>query len=168
MPRLHAIELLPDDAGEDVVRRSWQALRDAGLPSMLDHRGSTNTPHVTVIEVPAISAADEALALDLLGRLLPAPVALAGLAVLGGERVTLARLVSVPDELVAAVLQLRAATDGHPHQGWLPHVTLGRRIARGDLPAALDALGDVEVADAPVVLARLRRWDPAAQAVREL
>ena len=53
MPRMHALELLPDDAGRDVVRRDWQALRDAGLPSQLDHRGATNSPHVTVADVPA-------------------------------------------------------------------------------------------------------------------
>ena len=40
MPRMHALELLPDEAGCDVVRRDWQALRDAGLPSQLDHRGA--------------------------------------------------------------------------------------------------------------------------------
>ena len=37
MPRLHALELVPDDAGDAAVRRDWQALRDAGLPSQLDH-----------------------------------------------------------------------------------------------------------------------------------
>ena len=59
MPRLHAIELLPDDAGRDVVRRDWQALHDAGLPSQLDHRGTTNSPHVTVVAAPALTAADD-------------------------------------------------------------------------------------------------------------
>ena len=53
MPRLHALELLPDDDGEAAVRADWQALRDAGLPSQLDHAGETNTPHVTVVAVPA-------------------------------------------------------------------------------------------------------------------
>ena len=71
MPKLHALELLPDAAGEAAVRRDWQALRDAGLPSMLDHTGATNTPHVTVIAVPAIAADDEALAVELLAPLLP-------------------------------------------------------------------------------------------------
>ena len=74
MPRLHALELLPDAAGEAAVRRDWQALREAGLPSMLDHAGATNTPHVTVVAVPAIDGADEARAVDLLGPLLPIAV----------------------------------------------------------------------------------------------
>ena len=63
--------------------------------------------------------------------LLPVAATLSGLAVLGGARVTLAQLVEVPDEVLAAVLTLRAGTSGHAHPGWLPHVTLGRRIPRG-------------------------------------
>src|SRR6478735_2891076 len=57
MPRLHALELVPDRAGQDLVRRDWQALRDAGLPSQLDHHGATNTPHVTVVSAPVLPEA---------------------------------------------------------------------------------------------------------------
>ena len=67
MPRMHALELLPDDAGVDVVRRDWQALRDAGLPSQLDHRGATNTPHLTAVAAPALGPADEERAVELVG-----------------------------------------------------------------------------------------------------
>ena len=49
MPRLHALELVPDDAGDHAVRRDWRALHDAGLASQLDHPAATNTPHVTVL-----------------------------------------------------------------------------------------------------------------------
>lgn len=165
MPQLHSLELLPDDAGAHAVRRSWQALHDAGLPSMLDHTGASNTPHVTVIAVPSISADDERLAVDLLGPLLPIPAALSGLAVFGAEQVTLVRVVDVPDEVVAAVLRLRGATRGHLHPGWLPHATLGRRIPRARLQEAVDAVGTT---DAPFTLGGLRRWDPSRDAIRPL
>ncbi len=165
MPKLHALELLPDEAGEAVVRRGWQALHDAGLPSMLDHTGGTNTPHVTVLACPVIDDAAEALASELLAPLLPVRVEVSGLLVLGGERTTLARLLDVPDEVVAAVLRLRAATSGHQHHGWVPHVTFGRRITRADLPVAMAAVGHAEES---VVLTSLRRWDPEANAVRAL
>ena len=69
MPRLHALELIPDAAGESAVRRDWQALRDAGLPSMLDHTGASNTPHVTVIAVPGITKRH----LTALRKAIPAP-----------------------------------------------------------------------------------------------
>lgn len=159
MPKLHAIELLPDAAGEAAVRAGWQALRDAGLPSMLDHTGASNTPHVTVIAVPTIGADDERRAVDLLGALLPVSAGLSGLAVFGRDRVTLARVVDVPDELALAVLRLRGATTGHAHPGWLPHATLGRRIPRADLQRAIDAVG---LGDVPLTLTGLRRWDPDA------
>jgi hypothetical protein len=165
MPRLHALELVPDDAGEDVVRRDWQALRDACLPSMLDHTGGTNTPHVTVLALPAIDAAQEQRAVELLAPALPVVVRPSGIAVLGGEKVTVARLLDVPPQLTRAVLSLHREQPGERHSGWLPHVTLGRRIPRADVQRALDAVG---YADATVALVGLRRWDPEQQAVRRL
>ncbi|MFC7360989.1 2'-5' RNA ligase family protein [Nocardioides astragali] len=164
MPRIHAIELVPDAAGCDVVRREWQALRDAGLPSWLD-RGATNTPHVTLVAAPALGPQDEERATELIGTLLPTEVRVAGIALLGGNRVTLVRVVDVPDELARAVLDLRADVPYVQHPGWLPHVTLARRISRSDVPAALEVLGHD---DASLRMTMIRRWDPEAEIVREL
>lgn len=165
MPRLHALELLPDDAGAAAVRRDWQALRDAGLPSMLDHRGSTNTPHVTVVASPEIAPEVEQVAADTIGRLLPLAAPTSGLALLGGERVSLVRLVAAPDDLVQAVLDLRERLADQPHPGWLPHVTLARRLPRDRAPEALAVL-DARTDD--LVLTSLRRWDPDADRVSTL
>jgi hypothetical protein len=165
MPRMHALELLPDDAGVDVVRRDWHALRDAGLPSQLDHRGVTNSPHLTAVAAPALGPDDEERACELVGALLPVDVRTSGIALLGGVRVSLVRLVEVPDDLVRAVLELRRHVVGVQHRGWLPHVTLARRIARSDVPAALDAIGHDE---SVLTVTTLRRWDPEAEIVREL
>lgn len=165
MPRMHALELLPDDAGCDVVRRDWQALRDAGLPSQLDHRGATNSPHVTVVAAPALRAEDEQRAVELVAALLPVQVRPAGVALLGGARVSLVRVIDVPDALVRAVLDLRGGVPDVQHVGWLPHVTLARRLDRADVPAALEAVGHE---DAVITLASLRRWDPDAGIVTTL
>ncbi|WP_134765917.1 2'-5' RNA ligase family protein [Nocardioides sp. 1609] len=167
MPRLHALELVPDAAGDAAVRADWQRLRDAGLPSMLDHRGTTNAPHVTVVAVPAIADPDEARAVDLLGALLPLTVRASGLALLGGVQVTVARLLDVDDAVVRAVLDLRAsmATSPERHRGWLPHVSLARRVPRERTQEVVDALGPGEVA---LTLTTLRRWDPEAGTVRTL
>ncbi len=162
MPRMHALELLPDDAGADVVRRDWQALHDAGLPSQLDHRGTTNSPHVTVAAAPALGPLDEEHAVALLGPLLPVEVRTGGIGLLGGSKVSLVRLLDVPDALVRAVLDLRAEVPDVQHVGWLPHVTLARRISRVDVPAALEVLGHRDVV---LSLATLRRWDPGAGTV---
>jgi 2'-5' RNA ligase superfamily len=165
MPRLHALELVPDTAGEAVVRRDWQALHEAGLPSMLDHTGETNTPHVTVLALTAIDDELERRAAALFRAVLPIVVRPSGIAVLGGEKVTVARLLDVPPALTHAVLALRDDVGGEHHPGWLPHLTLGRRIPRRDVQRALDA---VEYADAEVTLVGLRRWDPELGEVHAL
>ena len=165
MPRMHALELVPDAAGCDVVRRDWQALRDAGLPSQLDRHGATNTPHVTLVAAPALRPQDEERARELVGTLLPMELRVAGVALLGGSRVSLVRVVDAPDELVRAVLDLRTGVPDVQHPGWLPHVTLARRIGRADVPAALEVLGH---GDASLRMVTIRRWDPDAEIVHEL
>lgn len=165
MPRMHAFELLPDDAGCDAVRRDWQALRDAGLPSQLDHRGATNSPHLTVLAAPALDADDERRAAELITPLLPVEVRAAGIALLGGNRVTVVRVVDVPDELVRAVLDLRSGVRDVQHVGWLPHLTLARRIDRADVGRAIEVLGHDDVV---VSVTSLRRWDPDAEIVTSL
>lgn len=165
MPRLHALELVPDDAGDVAVRRDWQALRDAGLPSQLDHPAATNTPHVTVLALPELSEEREALATATLGPLLPVRARMAGLAVLGGPKVTIARLLDVPEALARAVLDLRKGVEGERHPGWLPHVTLARRVPRAFVQQVVDVLG---YPDVPLTLTSLRRWDPELGEVRAL
>jgi hypothetical protein len=163
VPRLHAFELVPDDAGREAVLRDWQALRDAGLPSQLDHKGMTNTPHVTLVAAEALPP--DALAAELVGPLLPARVRVAGVLLLGGTRVTVARAIDVDDAVLDAVLRLRAGAGDLQHRGWLPHLTLGRRIRRADVPTALEVIG---TADVELALAGLRRWDPDAGTVTDL
>jgi len=157
MPRLHALELVPDDAGLEVVLGDWRALRDAGLPSQLDHNGGTNTPHVTVVAASSLSAQALELAGELLAGLLPIRARASGLLLLGGQRVTVARALDVGDEVVRAVLQLRQLVDGPQHDSWMPHVSLARRVPRADVGRAVDVLGHVDV---ELVLTGLRRWDP--------
>ena len=48
------------------------------------------------------------------------------------------------------------------HAGWLPHLTLARRVPRERVQEALDVLG---WDDAVLTLTELRRWDPDAGAV---
>ncbi len=165
MPRLHALELVPDADGDAAVRRDWRALHDAGLASQLDHPAPTNTPHVTVLALPAIDRVVESRATDLLGSLLPSAVRSSGLAVLGGTKVTLVRLLDVPGSLTRAVLDLRDDAGGERHPGWLPHVTLARRMPRDQVQRAIDVLG---YDDLELTLTTLRRWDPERHEVRAI
>ena len=88
-----------------------------------------------------------------------------GLALLGGSRVSLVRLFDVPDDLMRTVLALREAVPHRQHPGWLPHVTLGRRIPRTEVGAAIAALRHDPV---PLRFTELRRWDPDAGTVRTI
>ena len=157
MPKLHALELVPDEAGRDAVRRDWQALHDAGLPSMLDHTVASNAPHVSIVSAAALP--DEAIdvAAARLGSLLPVRARAAGLLLLGGERLTVARALDLDDDVVRRVLAVRVQVPGRQHDGWLPHVTLARRVPRADAQRVVDLLG---YADVSLTLTELRRWDP--------
>ena len=157
MPRLHSLELVPDDAGQDAVRRDWQRLRDAGLPSQLDHGSATNTPHVSVVSAPLLPDAAIDVAHARLGSLLPIRARAAGLLVLGGARVTLARAVDIDDDVTRRVLAVRVQVPDRQHVGWLPHVTLARRVDRALIQQMIDVLGHEDVV---LTLAEVRRWDP--------
>ena len=156
---LHALEMVPDDAGMDAVRRDWQALRDAGLPSQLDHKGPTNAPHLTVVSAPELPEAAIDVARARLGGTLPVRARAAGVLLLGGERLTVARAVDLDDDVVRKVLAVRVQVPDRAHVGWLPHVTLARRVPREQAQAALDVLGHEDV---EYTFTRLRRWDPDA------
>ncbi len=164
MPRLHAFELVPDEAGREAVLADWQALRDAGLPSQLDHTGGTNTPHVTVLAAPVLPGDDRAV--DVLGPVLPARVRATGLLLIGGQKVTVARALDVDDALVAAVLR-SARGDRRPGPPGLAAArdpgAAGATCRRWRRPSSVLGYGDVELQ-----LTGLRRWDPVEGAVTGL
>lgn len=147
------------------MRASWVALRDAGLSSQLDHRGATNAVHLTVAAAPTLPDEAAETARRLIGPLLPLRVRMSGLLLLGGARVTLAWAVDVDDEALRAVLDVRVAVPDRAHPGWLPHLTLARRLPRDDVQRAVDVLGSP---DLEVSLVELRRWDPDTGSVTRL
>ncbi len=51
----HSIELLLDPAADAAIRRGWQMLDGAGLPSQVHVTSPTNRPHVTLLAAPRIS-----------------------------------------------------------------------------------------------------------------
>lgn len=165
MPRLHALELVPDDAGRDTLMAQWQALRDAGLPSQLDHRGATNTPHVTVVSASEIPDAAVDIARVRLGAMLPVRARLSGLILLGEDRLTVARTVEFDDDVVRKILAVRTQVPGRAFDSWLPHLTLARRLPRSDRTAALDAL---DTAELTVTFTELRQWNPTAATIHRI
>jgi hypothetical protein len=165
MKQLHSLELLPDADGSAAVRRDWQALRDAGLPSQLDHPSPTNEPHLTVVAAPWLPTDAIDVATVRLGGLMPVRGRATGLLLLGGEQLTVARAFDLDDDVVRRVLAVRVQVPDRRHVGWIPHVTLARRLDRSDAQRAVDVLG---YADVELTFTELRRWDPDTRSVEVL
>ena len=162
-----SVELLLDDTADAGVRSQWAALAAAGLPSQARHTGASNRPHVTLAARRWIDPAVEPALVSAVGGL-PLPVRLGSVALFGSGPYVLVRLVV----LTRALLDLQAAvrdllgpdrtTDTHFAPGaWTPHVTLARRLAAEQVPAALDVLAGGRDLDARLV--SCRRWDGDAR-----
>ena len=166
----HSIELLLDDHSDAAIRTAWQRLDDAGLPSQLRVKSSTNRPHVTVLAADHITAEVDA-ELARLGPRFPFPVVVGAPVIFGGAKLTLARLVvasaellDIHREVVARCLpQLPREPFAHSEPGhWTPHVTLGRRFTTEQVALALEVLDGLS-ADFGAQVVGLRRWDSDAK-----
>ncbi|OZC47774.1 hypothetical protein CH289_21365 [Rhodococcus sp. RS1C4] len=160
---VQSLELLLDESLDAAVRREWQILLDADLPSQARHTGESNRPHVTLAvadEMEGLDAriADEYLAVEF-------PIRLGAYVLFRGKHITLARAVVPSRKLLD--LHSRAATilgdaDGnrsHTQPGkWSPHVTLARRMTRVELAEALVRLDSAQP-DLVGHTVALRRWD---------
>lgn len=159
MAPVHALELVPDEVGRALIRAQWQRLADAGLPSQLVRPGVSDTPHATLVSAPALPPEAIDVAVVRLGAMLPVVGRLSGLLLLGsGNAVTIARSLELDDDVVRRVLAVRVQVPERRFPGWLPHVTLARRVNRADLPRALEVLG--ADGEDELTLAEIRRWDP--------
>ena len=163
---MRSIELTFDEQTDAAIRELWQHLSETGLPSLADHRGPTNRPHVTLAagaHLEYSAAQRPALALPIESRfsgvlLFPAGRSrfVVGLGVVASPRLL---------ELHArAHLQLTGAVDLTRPNAWSPHVTLSRRLTANQVAIALPVL-DV-IPSGRFVGARL--WDSAGQTITEL
>lgn len=164
----HSVELLFDAEADAAIRRQWAALVEAGLPSQALHRSPTNRPHVTLTVAERIEPAVDPALREPAGQL-PLDCIAGAPMVFGGRSLVLVRLIVPSAGLlrlhasVDAICAPHAATGPFPHARpghWTPHVTLARRLAPADLPAALEAIGADDVTG---TFAGLRRWDGDAR-----
>lgn len=172
----HSIELLFDADSEAVVRATWQALDDAGLPSQVRVKSPTNRPHITLLAAQRISPEVD----DVLGCLadrFPVPCEVGAPVVFGGHHDpqrrsasathTLARLIVPSAELLALQEEIYRLSLPHltgepfPHcrpGRWTAHVTLGRRLTAEQIGAAIQLINGTGT-DLLGEAAGLRRWD---------
>lgn len=155
----HSLELLFDAETEAAVRRIWDDLAEADLPS----RTPPGRPHVTLIAAEHIDAAiDEVLAP--VARRLPMRCAIGAPVLFGRDPVVVTRLVVPTRELLElhaevhrlSSVHLRPMANSLPGQ-WTAHVTLARRVRGAHLGQALPVVTRPALLDGQ--FAGLRRWD---------
>jgi len=162
---VHSIELLFDPDTEAVVRRIWDDLRDAGIPS----QAPAARPHATLTVAERIDPAVDALLTPLVARL-PLPCRIGAPLVFGRAKVVLARLVVPTTELLGVhadvhrlclpFLQPGPMPTAMPGQ-WTAHVTMARRVTPAQFGRALRIAGrPPEIAG---TVTGLRRWDGNAK-----
>lgn len=165
---VHSIELLFDPETEAAIRRIWDDLARAGLPSQAAVKSPTNRPHVTLSVAESIAPAVDELLLGVAERL-PLPCVVGAPLLFGSGKRSLARLAVPSAELIlmqaevalTSLEQMRPGPVEHTLPGaWTPHVTLCRRLAPTDVAAALDVIGPDDISG---TFAGLRRWDGDAR-----
>jgi 2'-5' RNA ligase len=163
---VQAVELTFDRTTDERVRAEWAALQVAGLPSLADHTGATNRPHLTLHVRDELDAAAERR-LEGVVRRLPLRLHLGPLVLFHARRRwVVARQVTVD----RALLELHEEVTGIVGGGgspltepgsWVPHVSLARGVRDEQVGEVLGML-----ADSPPYAARalrLRRWDQPAR-----
>ncbi|MGW3111345.1 2'-5' RNA ligase family protein [Streptomyces sp. NPDC001091] len=144
---MRTVELLPDEATEARVRRVWERLAQAGMPSLAGHRHPTNRPHLTLTTASELPW-DARPALSSALSVLPLPLRLEHTLRFDGRTSVLAWRVVRDAGLAALQRQVRELLPdaGNPlfePDDWVPHLTLGRTRCQADpwppelLPAEL-------------------------------
>jgi hypothetical protein len=170
---VHSIELLFDDHTDAALRRQWEALAEAGLPSQARISAPTNRPHVTLAVAERIDeAADNPL--GVLADRLPLDCVVGAPLLFGGGRFVLTRLIVPTQDLLALHAGVHETTAPHmtpgpaPHSSpghWTPHTTMCRRLTAAEAGRALATVHSMG-RDLPGRLVALRHWDGDRRAER--
>jgi len=171
-----SIELLLDEESDAAIRRQWDRLKDAGLPSLASHTGASNAPHITLMAAASIGTTG----LEPVLASLPLPVRLGGWIVFGQppRSLVLGRAVIATSELlvlhrvVAALARdtEETAATTEPVQ-WTPHVTLASRLTPRELGDSIELLGARGIPDETrevMTAIAARHWDGTQKVVTML
>jgi len=158
---VHSIELVFDGDTEAAIRRIWEQLADAGIPS----QAPASRPHVTLAVADSVDPAVDELLRPVAARL-PLRCAVGAPVLFGRTNVVFARLVVPTGDLLALHADVHRVCRPHlspapmsnslPGQ-WTAHVTLARRVGGPQLGRALRIAGRPAQIDGR--FAGLRRWD---------
>jgi len=158
---VHSIELLFDDQTEATLRRIWDDLSAADLPS----RTPAGRPHATLPVADRIEPEVDAL-LRRVAQRLPLGCTVGAPLLFGQSNAILARLVVPTADLLALHAEVHRICGPHlvpgplPHSrpgDWTAHVTLARRVEGAQLGPVLRLAG--QPSQIYGSFAGLRRWD---------
>jgi 2'-5' RNA ligase len=158
---VHSIELVFDRDTEAAIRRIWEGLAAAGIPS----QAPASRPHVTLAVAERIAAEVDEL-LSPVSQRLPLGAAIGAPVLFGRANVVFARLVVPTSDLLALHAEVHRLCTPHLVPGpmsnslpgqWTAHVTLARRVGGSQLGRALRIAGRPSQIDGR--FAGLRRWD---------
>jgi 2'-5' RNA ligase superfamily len=158
---VHSIELLFDPDTEAAIRRIWDDLAAADIPS----QAPAGRPHVTLVAAERIAPDADASLLPVTQRL-PLDCAVGASVLFGRSHAILARLIVPTAEMLALHAEVHRVCGPHLPSGplpnslpdhWTAHVTLARRVGGAQLAEALRIAG--RPSELRGSLAGLRRWD---------
>ncbi|AKN17249.1 hypothetical protein MHAE_10346 [Mycobacterium haemophilum DSM 44634] len=164
---VHSIELVFDPDTESAIRRIWDQLASAGIPS----QAPASRPHVTLAVAEHIGAEVDEL-LGPVSQRLPLGATIGAPVLFGRANVVFARLVVPTSDLLVLHAEVhRLCFPGPPSTlptvvaplsnirpgQWTAHVTLARRVGGAQLGRALRIAGRPSQIDGR--FAGLRRWD---------
>ena len=157
---VHSVEIVFDPDTESAVRRIWEDLREAGIPS----QAPASRPHATLTVAERIDPEVDAGLRGLADRF-PFPCRIGAPLVFGRAKAVLARLVVPTAELLDVhaevhrlslpFIQPSPMANALPGQ-WTAHVTMARRVMPAQLGRAMRIVGKpTEIVGS---VTGLRRW----------
>ena len=152
----HALELFFDPDSEAKVRRLWDRLAAAGLPSLATRTHRRHRPHVTLVVAERIDAARlqdgrDRLAASHLDITLHSPAVFQRSGVLYLSVVPTLALLRLHQQVHAALADsLVAPWQAYAVGAWVPHCTLAQGLTREQLARGIDLLHDQPAVEAHV------------------
>jgi hypothetical protein len=162
---VHSVELVFDPDTETAVRRIWDELREAGIPS----QAPASRPHATLTVAERIDPEVDELLASLAGRF-PMPCRIGAPLFFGRAKAVLARLVVPTTALLDVHADVHRLCLPHLRPGpmpnalpddWTAHVTMARRVVPAQMGRAVRIAGKPQEIKGTVV--GLRRWDGNAK-----
>lgn len=149
---------------EQRIREIFAGLADRGFPVQ------NQRPHITVTFSAAMDPSVVELAAKLLPAVIPAQFRRVGNVIFGTKsKQTVAWLLQTTRELEIAASKISAANpDGHGPL-WTPHLTMGLRLPRKDIPGYLQAMDELTSSHFKELTAiEAAYWSPKTQEKRLL